>query len=104
MIGNLSTIPGMAETDHPTAPALREAFEKAGSRVSLMEKLNERGHQISAIGVISQWLKNGVPARYCPDIEELTGVSCERLCPDVKWGLVRDRRAEKRQPARAGVR
>lgn len=86
----------MAEPDHPTAPALREAFDKAGSRASLMEKLNARGHSISALGVMSQWLKNGVPARYCPDIEELTGVRCEALCPDVKWGIVRDRRAKQR--------
>jgi hypothetical protein len=92
-------MPAMADKDHPTSPALREAFEKAGSRVSLMEKLNERGHNISSIGVIGQWLRNGVPARYCPDIEELTGVSCERLCPEVRWSIVRDRRKGARQQA-----
>lgn len=83
--------------DHPTSPALREAFVKAGGRVSLMEKLNKRGHNIKSIGVIGQWLKNGVPAPYGPDIEELTGVACERLCPEVKWGLVRNRRQNTRE-------
>jgi DNA-binding transcriptional regulator YdaS (Cro superfamily) len=72
--------------------ALAEAIEAAGSKKALLEQLNKRGHDIRSHNVVSQWLRNGVPAKYCPDIEALTGVTCERLCPDVKWGLVRDRR------------
>lgn len=83
-------------TDEKRIAALREAIAKAGSRTSFMEQLNERSHSVS-ISVIGQWLRNGVPARYCPDIEVLTGVRCEDLCPDVNWGLVRDRRNTKRE-------
>lgn len=79
--------------------ALQSAIDKAEGKTALMRKLNERGHSINSHNVISQWVENGVPAKYCPDIEELTGVSCEALCPDVKWGLVRDRRATDKQPS-----
>jgi DNA-binding transcriptional regulator YdaS (Cro superfamily) len=76
--------------------ALAEAIEALGSKKALLEQLNKRGHDIRSHNVVSQWLRNGVPAKYCPDIEALTGVTCERLCPDVNWGLVRDRRKGKR--------
>ena len=73
--------------------ALISAVTKAGGKTALMRLLNERGWEIQSHNVIGQWVLNGVPAKYCPDIEELTEVPCEQLCPDVKWGLVRDRRA-----------
>lgn len=80
--------------------AITAAIDKSEGKTSLMRKLNERGHDIKSHNVISQWVENGVPAKYCPDIEALTGIRCEELCPDVKWGLVRSRRAAK-QPAQA---
>lgn len=30
-----------------------------------------------------------IPAEYCPLIEELTGVRCEDLRPDVRWDVLR---------------
>jgi DNA-binding transcriptional regulator YdaS (Cro superfamily) len=77
--------------------ALDQAVKVAGGRTALMRKLNDRGWDIKSHAVIWQWGVSGVPAKYCPDIEDLTGVPCEALCPDVKWGLVRDRRAKKRK-------
>jgi DNA-binding transcriptional regulator YdaS (Cro superfamily) len=77
--------------------ALAEAIMALGSKKELLDQLNKRGHGIRSHNVVSQWLRNGVPAKYCPDIEALTGVSCERLCPDVNWGLVRDRRSTVRK-------
>jgi DNA-binding transcriptional regulator YdaS (Cro superfamily) len=86
--------------DITVAPAWRAAIElaitAAGGKTSLMRRLNARGWDISSHNVISQWVENGVPAKYCPDIEAETNVPCEDLCPDVKWGLVRDRRAKAR--------
>lgn len=40
------------------------------------------------------WARPGkkVPAEYCPDIERLTGVTCEELRPDVNWGFLRGTR------------
>lgn len=72
--------------------AIEEAIAQCGTKTALLQKLNERGWDIKSHNVISQWVENGVPAKYCPDIEALTGITCERLCPSVKWGLVRDRR------------
>lgn len=77
----------------PWRIAVEEAIEKADGKTALMRALNERGWEINSHNVISQWLINGVPAKYCPDIEGITGVSCERICPDVNWGLVRNRRS-----------
>lgn len=82
----------MHEKSNPYRPALEEAIKAAGSAPILRQKLNERGWAIKSHNVINQWLRNGVPAKYCPDIEAATQVECERLCPDVNWGLVRNRR------------
>ena len=30
-----------------------------------------------------------LPADICPAIERLTGVMCERLCPDADWSFIR---------------
>lgn len=75
--------------------AVASAITQAGGKTALMRRLNGRGHEIKSHSVIAQWVANGVPAKYCPDIEAITGVSCEQLCPDVRWGLVRNRRANR---------
>jgi DNA-binding transcriptional regulator YdaS (Cro superfamily) len=49
---------------------------------------------------ISRWKREQVPAEWCPDIEELTGVACERLRPDVNWTVLRKRRKAPAIPAR----
>ena len=85
-IGKLSTIVGMKSTKTP----LERAIEAVGSGAELVRKLNERGHEIRSHATVYQWGLNGVPAKYCPDIEALTGVRCEDLCPDVKWRIVRE--------------
>lgn len=63
--------------------ALQEAFFAAGGQAALAAKL-KRSRQSA-----NQWKKNGPPVELCPDIEELTGVRCERLRPDVNWGVLR---------------
>lgn len=48
-----------------------------------------------AVGVTPQaacfWRdgKRKVPAEKCPTIERLTGIACERLCPDADWAFIR---------------
>lgn len=39
--------------------------------------------------VVQQWRLNGVPAEYCPEVEKLTGVTCEELNEKVDWAYVR---------------
>lgn len=81
----------------PQQLALDRAVEAAGGKTSLMRKLNERGWSISSHNTISQWRENGVPEKYGPDIEDLTRVRCEEICPDTNWSVLRrtPRRAAK---------
>jgi DNA-binding transcriptional regulator YdaS (Cro superfamily) len=44
---------------------------------------------VTGHAVIYQWKKTRVPADRCPDVEQLTGVRCEDLRPDVNWAVVR---------------
>ncbi len=39
---------------------------------------------------VEHWLKaKKVPADRAPDVERVTGIPCEILCPDVNWSVVR---------------
>jgi DNA-binding transcriptional regulator YdaS (Cro superfamily) len=39
---------------------------------------------------IEHWKKVGkVPAEKAPDVEKVTGIPCEVLCPDTNWAVVR---------------
>ena len=44
---------------------------------------------------VQSWLRNRVPAEYCPAIERETRnkgevVTCEELRPDIAWGVLRE--------------
>lgn len=69
--------------------ALDRAIDAAGGMTSLARKLTERGHAVKDHRVVYQWKQTGIPAKYCPDIEAITGVRCEELAPDVNWGVLR---------------
>lgn len=73
----------------PQQLALDRAVDAAGGKTSLMRKLNERGWTISSHNTISQWRENGVPEKYGPDIEDITRVRCEEICPDTNWAVLR---------------
>lgn len=75
--------------DTPPQQALDRAIEIAGGKTSLMRKLNERGWTVGSHNTITHWRVNGVPEKYCPDIEAITGVRCEDLCPDTNWAVLR---------------
>lgn len=39
---------------------------------------------------VEHWSKAGrVPAEHAPDVERVTGIPCEQLCPGVNWGVLR---------------
>lgn len=78
-----------ASAPTPQQLALDRAVEVAGGKTSLMRKLNERGWSISSHNTISQWRENGVPEKYGPDIEDLTAVRCEEICPETNWSVLR---------------
>ena len=77
------------KTDTPQQYALDSAVDCAGGKTALMRKLNERGHTITSHNTISQWRLSGTPDKYCPDIEDITGVRCEQLSPKTNWAVLR---------------
>lgn len=64
---------------------LVQAAKAYGSEASLARALGV------SRGALNQWKKPGreVPAQHAPEIERLTGIACELLCPSVRWSLVR---------------
>jgi DNA-binding transcriptional regulator YdaS (Cro superfamily) len=68
--------------------ALDRACEVAKGSSRLARLLTAKGRKVSKAS-ISRWKKERVPAEACPDIEDLTGVKCEDLRPDVNWAVLR---------------
>ena len=82
----------MTDEIDPTAgvlAALAEAVKTAGSEVALAKGIGV------ASSLPAMWKqRKSVPARYCPAIERFTReqgnvVVCERLEPNVEWGVLR---------------
>lgn len=83
----------------PERLALDRAISVANGKTALMRALNERGWDIGGQATIGQWQKNGIPEKYCPDIEDLTGVPCEQLCPGPNWSVLRAKRKQRKTAA-----
>jgi DNA-binding transcriptional regulator YdaS (Cro superfamily) len=79
----------MAGMDTEPQKPLERAIKLAGGMKALADSLNARGHDIKYRSTVYQWTKSQVPAAYCPDIEDITGVRCEELRPDVNWAVLR---------------
>ncbi|MEJ7685656.1 MAG: YdaS family helix-turn-helix protein [Variovorax sp.] len=61
--------------DSPEAEAIR----LMGGPVATARELGIDNYQ-----TVQSWVKNGIPARYCPRIENLTGVTRKALRP-IDW-------------------
>jgi DNA-binding transcriptional regulator YdaS (Cro superfamily) len=71
------------------------AIELLGGTSDAVRKLKLNGH-----ATVYQWRIQGrVPAKYCPDIEVLTGIPCELLNADVPWALIRGTKAQEKEAA-----
>lgn len=68
--------------------ALLEAAQIAGSQSKLAALCAKKQAHFQ------KWLNSplGIPAEYCPLIEKATGVTCERLRPDLadRWRYLRE--------------
>lgn len=66
--------------------ALSEAIAVAGGQSALARAISAYPGQVKQ-GHVWCWLNRDlrVPAEYCPAIEEATGVSCDRLRPELEW-------------------
>ena len=75
--------------DDPKPPyllAAERAIELLGGPVAAARRLDIERYQ-----TVQSWLRNRVPAEYCPLIERATDgkVRCEELRPDVAWDVLR---------------
>lgn len=81
--------------------ALNRAVAAAGSQSALAAGLSEaaksRGGEPITPARVWNWVNRDkkAPADFCPDIEDLTGVRCEELAPDVNWGVLRKNKKPK---------
>jgi DNA-binding transcriptional regulator YdaS (Cro superfamily) len=66
-----------------TSPGLAKAMACYPTLKAFAEALGTRYQ------VVQQWQKNGVPASYCPKIEELTGVLSEEFETSVDFAYIR---------------
>lgn len=82
--------------------ALNRAVAKAGSQSALASMLSSaRGGEPITAARVWNWVNRDkkAPAEFCPDIEALTGVACEHLCPDANWSVLRkSTKAKRRKP------
>ncbi len=82
----------------PPNATVRRAVTMLGGPVATARTLNVKGHRHQTV---QGWMRDGVPAKYCPLIERATGgaVRCEELRPDIEWGVLRGSAAQELQRA-----
>ena len=71
---------------HLGAEALRRAIKRAGGMRKLAEMLGGK----TKSQTIGNWISRGVPKDRCLQIENLTGVRCEDLRPDIDWSHLQE--------------
>lgn len=83
----------MTEASDGRVAALRRAIEhpSIGSQSQLARLLTANMSREIKQGHVSHWLKNGLPAEYCPSVEKITGgdVTCEQLNDRADWAYLR---------------
>ncbi len=76
--------------------AAERAIDILGGPVKAARALDVKDHRHQTV---QSWLRNRVPAEYCPAIERETRaagtvISCEELRPDIPWGVLREQVSE----------
>ncbi|WP_082709028.1 YdaS family helix-turn-helix protein [Thiobacillus denitrificans] len=79
--------------------ALQHAISLADGQSSLARKLTEHFTELGESRKVTQanvwsWLNSKnpdhmPPSDFCPGIEKITGVPCERMRPDIEWAVLR---------------
>jgi DNA-binding transcriptional regulator YdaS (Cro superfamily) len=70
------------QNPHAGAEALRLAIKRAGGVYELAATLKVKPQ------AISNWISRGTPKERCLAIENLTGIRCEELRPDINWSAL----------------
>lgn len=74
--------------------ALNEAIAAVGGIVEFTRLVGA-----PTVSAVKAWRLTQVPEKYCPTIERISGVRCERLRSDVEWGVLRQSLSEEAVPA-----
>jgi DNA-binding transcriptional regulator YdaS (Cro superfamily) len=76
----------MDDLKPPYLLAAERAIDLLGGPVAAARRLEIERYQ-----TVQSWLRNRVPAEYCPLIERATEgrVRCEELRPDIAWDVLR---------------
>jgi DNA-binding transcriptional regulator YdaS (Cro superfamily) len=72
------------QNPHAGAEALRLAIKRADGVYHLSAALKVKPQ------AISNWISRGTPKERCLAIENLTGIRCEELRPDINWSALRE--------------
>lgn len=75
----------------PALASIKRAVSVFRSNNEFRRALSHVSGKVISNSYLHTWLVRGsrVPAELCPDIELITGVTCEELRPDVHWHLIR---------------
>lgn len=99
--GDAAPTTATKSTEPPHIAALREAIDHYKSRAQFTRRLKEQvaGRFKITPAHVSMWIRRltGVPSYLAPDVEAISGVAVERLCPEVSWHVVRGVPAPKRR-------
>lgn len=96
------------QTSNRTA-ALQEAIDKSGASIaafaSSLTLHTQREKTPVHASHVWNWLRRdgGAPAWIAPSIEALTGVTCERLCPETRWDVLRGIALKQQIPANTPI-
>lgn len=82
-------------TDDIAKTSLATAIEANGGLTKVAQTLQVSSNRLA------NWMRRGVPAEHCPDVEAAVGIPCEILRPDISWHVVR---GEQRTMKRGGER
>lgn len=101
LAGDSAPVAAANSTEPPHIAALREAIDNYKSRAQFTRKLKEQvaGRFKITPAHVSMWIRRmtGVPSYLAPDVEAISGVAVERLCPNVSWHVLRGVPAPKRR-------
>lgn len=72
--------------------AIQQAINAFAKQAAFLEALQSISGRPVTSSHVANWMQRGkVPPEFAPEIELLTGVPCERLCPVVNWTAIRGR-------------
>lgn len=77
----------------PEVLALLDAIAVFKTQAAFRHALSEQTGQTITSSHVFNWTQrkggSGIPTNIAPDVEKISGIPCERLCPTTHWHIVR---------------